>query len=108
MHEDERSHVVRELHEELGAALTVSKLEISRACNKSDQSGEIVASLELCLELPVSSAQSSRTEENLGCWLAPKALSGRESGSAAIRNDVQFALGRRREDLLIIDWIGLA
>lgn len=44
--EDERSHVARELHDELGALLTVSKLEIARARNKSDQPGEIIASLD--------------------------------------------------------------
>ena len=46
MREDERSHVARELHDELGAVLTVSKLEIARARNKSDQPGEIGASLD--------------------------------------------------------------
>lgn len=48
--EDERSHVARELHDELGAVLTVSKLEIARARNKSDQPGEIGASLDRVTE----------------------------------------------------------
>lgn len=44
--EDERGYVARELHDELGAVLTVSKLEIARARSKSDQPREIVASLD--------------------------------------------------------------
>jgi signal transduction histidine kinase len=43
--EDERASVARELHDELGALLTVSKLEIARARNKANQPDEIVASL---------------------------------------------------------------
>ena len=44
--EDERANIARELHDELGAVLTVSKLEIARARNRSDQPGEIMASLD--------------------------------------------------------------
>jgi len=43
--EDERANVARELHDELGAVLTVSKLEIARARNKASQHPEIMASL---------------------------------------------------------------
>ncbi len=43
--EDERSHVARELHDELGSLLTVSKLEIARAKSKADKPDEILASL---------------------------------------------------------------
>jgi signal transduction histidine kinase len=43
--EDERSSVARELHDELGAVLTVSKLEIARARNKAGHDPEILASL---------------------------------------------------------------
>lgn len=44
--EDERSRIARELHDELGAMLTVSKLDIARARKKADQPDEIVASLD--------------------------------------------------------------
>ena len=43
--EDERANVARELHDELGAVLTVSKLEIARARNKASEHPEILASL---------------------------------------------------------------
>ncbi len=43
--EDERANVARELHDELGAVLTVSKLEIARARNKADAYPEILAAL---------------------------------------------------------------
>lgn len=43
--EDERTFVARELHDELGALLTVSKLEIARAKSKADKPDEILASL---------------------------------------------------------------
>jgi signal transduction histidine kinase len=43
--EDERASMARELHDELGALLTVSKLEISRARNKASQHPEILAAL---------------------------------------------------------------
>ena len=43
--EDERANVARELHDELGAVLTVSKLEIARARNKADAHPEILAAL---------------------------------------------------------------
>jgi signal transduction histidine kinase len=43
--EDERASVARELHDELGAVLTVSKLEIARARNKAGQNEEILVSL---------------------------------------------------------------
>jgi signal transduction histidine kinase len=43
--EDERASVARELHDELGAVLTVSKLEIARARNKASQNPEVLASL---------------------------------------------------------------
>lgn len=43
--EDERANVARELHDELGAVLTVSKLEIARARNKADAHPEILATL---------------------------------------------------------------
>jgi signal transduction histidine kinase len=43
--EDERSSVARELHDELGAVLTVSKLEIARARNKAGGDADILASL---------------------------------------------------------------
>ena len=43
--EDERASVARELHDELGAVLTVSKLEIARARNKAGGDAEILASL---------------------------------------------------------------
>ena len=48
--EDERANVARELHDELGAVLTVSKLEIARARNRSDQPGEIMASLDRVIQ----------------------------------------------------------
>jgi signal transduction histidine kinase len=43
--EDERANVARELHDELGALLTVSKLEIARARNKAGGDPVILASL---------------------------------------------------------------
>jgi signal transduction histidine kinase len=43
--EDERASVARELHDELGAVLTVSKLEIARARNKAGGDADILASL---------------------------------------------------------------
>ena len=43
--EDERANVARELHDELGAVLTVSKLEIARARSKADEHPEILAAL---------------------------------------------------------------
>ena len=43
--EDERANVARELHDELGAVLTVSKLEIARARNKADGQPEILSAL---------------------------------------------------------------
>ena len=43
--EDERANVARELHDELGAVLTVSKLEIARARNKADGQPEILLAL---------------------------------------------------------------
>ena len=43
--EDERANVARELHDELGAVLTVSKLEIARARSKADAHPEILAAL---------------------------------------------------------------
>ena len=43
--EDERASVARELHDELGALLTVSKLEIARARNKAGHDPEVLASL---------------------------------------------------------------
>ena len=43
--EDERSRVARELHDELGAVLTVSKLEIARARNRASNNAEILNSL---------------------------------------------------------------
>ena len=64
--EDERSHVARELHDELGALLTVSKLEIARARNKSDQPGEIIASLDrVCQSLDKGIALKRRIVEDL-------------------------------------------
>lgn len=48
--EDERASVARELHDELGAVLTVSKLEIARARSKADQNPEILASLARVIE----------------------------------------------------------
>ena len=44
--EDERSRVARELHDELGALLTVSKLEIARARSRASQNAEILSSLD--------------------------------------------------------------
>jgi signal transduction histidine kinase len=44
--EDERSRVARELHDELGALLTVSKLEIARARNRASNNADILASLD--------------------------------------------------------------
>ncbi len=43
--EDERANVARELHDELGAVLTVSKLEIARARSKASEHPEILAGL---------------------------------------------------------------
>ena len=43
--EDERANVARELHDELGAVLTVSKLEIARARNKAGGQPEILLAL---------------------------------------------------------------
>ena len=43
--EDERARVARELHDELGALLTVSKLEIARARNRAGNNAEILSSL---------------------------------------------------------------
>ena len=43
--EDERSSVARELHDELGAVLTVSKLEIARARSKAGRDPDVLASL---------------------------------------------------------------
>ena len=43
--EDERASVARELHDELGAVLTVSKLEIARARNTAGGDADILASL---------------------------------------------------------------
>lgn len=43
--EDERANVARELHDELGAVLTVSKLEIARARNKATEQPDILSAL---------------------------------------------------------------
>jgi signal transduction histidine kinase len=43
--EDERSRIARELHDELGALLTVSKLEIARARNRASNNAEVLTSL---------------------------------------------------------------
>ena len=43
--EDERANVARELHDELGAVLTVSKLEIARARNKAEGQPEMLLAL---------------------------------------------------------------
>lgn len=48
--EDERANVARELHDELGAVLTVSKLEIARARNKASEHPEILAGLARVIE----------------------------------------------------------
>lgn len=44
--EDERSHLARELHDELGGLLTASKLEIARARSKVGDPAEILVRLE--------------------------------------------------------------
>ena len=49
--EDERASVARELHDELGAVLTVSKLEIARARNKATEHPEILAGLARVIEV---------------------------------------------------------
>jgi signal transduction histidine kinase len=48
--EEERSRIARELHDELGALLTVSKLEIARARNKAGQTNENLATLDRVTE----------------------------------------------------------
>lgn len=64
--EDERSSVARELHDELGALLTVSKLEIARARNRANYNAEILTSLDrVSASLNKGIALKRRIIENL-------------------------------------------
>ena len=97
--EDERSHVARELHDELGAVLTVSKLEIARARSKSDQPGEIVASLDrvtqsldkgIALKRRIIEDLTPSSLAHLGLKIALENLCKDMSASLAIPVDLSF------------------
>jgi signal transduction histidine kinase len=90
--EDERANVARELHDELGAVLTVSKLEIARARNKAGEHPEILAGLARVIEsLDEGIALKRRIIEDL----SPSSLThlGLKIALENLCNDMSTTLG---------------
>ena len=98
--EDERAHVARELHDELGAVLTVSKLEIARARNKASQPDAIVVSLNrvidsldkgIALKRRIVEDLSPSSLTHLGLKIALENLCHDMSESLAVPVDLSIA-----------------